>query len=86
MVNSEKWSYLLFKVDPHDEVQRHVPTVHDLVIAVNHYRAFGVVSAQTFADQLTFQGLPLVVRNVREILGEPRLAQLIHHQNEIYHF
>lgn len=78
--------YLLLNADTHDEEQAGVAPVNDLVAPVLDEGAQRLVAGDALADEFALEGRALLDGHLVVVLGDARLALLVHHQQKLDHF
>lgn len=76
-------THILVHVAANDEEERGIPPVDDLHASVLHERALMLSPGQALANDLCFQGGPLLNGLPVIVRCQPCLALLVHHENEL---
>lgn len=77
--------YLLFQVQPQDEVETGVPAVDDLVSPVLDEGTEGLVATEALPDKFPLEGGAFLDSHLVVVLGEPGLPLFVDHEKELDH-
>lgn len=72
--------YLFLEIESHDEVETGVAAVDDFVATILNERAEGLIAAETFSDQFSFECGTFFDGHLVVVFGEASLSLFIDHE------
>ena len=78
-------AHLILSLDAHDEEERRISAVHDLVPSVLVKGALRLRARQALANDLRLERAPLLHAVRLVVLRQPRLPLLVDHEHEADH-